>query len=123
MTSIKSSFVRRTSLCPPHERSDLPNASMVDGSNVPKSLTQHPRQRDQETATAQDQQNQLAQQRLSLINAIEIVKTWHKTNSINDPTNQIHQSDTNVQRKKIIQSQNRNKIRSYQKKSISFNKH
>ncbi|CAF3514256.1 unnamed protein product [Rotaria sp. Silwood2] len=62
MTSIKSSFVRRTSLCPPHERSDLPNASMVDGSSVAKSLTQHPRQRDQETANVQEQQNELAQQ-------------------------------------------------------------
>ncbi|CAF0878924.1 unnamed protein product [Rotaria sordida] len=98
MTNIKSSFVRRTSLCPPHERSDLPNASMVDGSSVPKSITQHPRQRDQETATVQDQQNQLAQQRLSLINAVQIVKNWHKKTPMDNPTNEIHQSDINVHR-------------------------
>ncbi|CAF2415324.1 unnamed protein product [Rotaria sp. Silwood2] len=99
MTSIKSSFVRRTSLCPPHERSDLPNASMVDGSSVAKSLTQHPRQRDQETANVQEQQNELAQQRLSLINATDIVKNWHKRNSADDPTNEISQSNINVRRK------------------------
>lgn len=93
MTSIKSSYVRHTSLCPPHERSDLPNASMVDRSSVPKSLTQHPRQRDQETATAQEQQTKLTQQRLSLLNAIDTVKNWQKVNSIGNSTKSLSQSE------------------------------
>ena len=97
MRSIKSSFARRTSLCPPHERSDSPNASMVDRSTVPKSLTQHPRQRDQETADVQEQQKILAQQRLSLIHAVEIVKNWHKRSPIDDGTNELHQSGTDTQ--------------------------
>ena len=100
MRSIQSSFVRRTSLCPPNERSDSPNASMVDRSTVPKSLTQHPRQRDQETADIQEQQKILAQQRRSLIHAVEIVKNWHKRSPVDDSTNEFHQSSTDTQRKK-----------------------
>jgi hypothetical protein len=99
MASIKTSLGRRVSLCPPHERSDSPNASMVDSSTVRKSITQHPRQRDQETATVQEQQNQLAQQRLSLVNAVKIVDDWHRRNSIDDSSNEIHEFYTCVPKK------------------------
>lgn len=97
MTSIKSSFIRRTSLCPPHERIDLPNPPMVDRSNVPKSITQHPRQRDQETANAQEQQNAVEEQRRSLFNAIETLKSWHKRSPIDNAKTPTYQSNINVQ--------------------------
>ena len=90
MTNIKSSFIRRSSLCPPHERSESPNAALVDESNVQKSLTCHPRQRDQETATLQELQKQIAQQRQSLVNAENMVEHWHKRDSHEDATKVIH---------------------------------
>ena len=64
---------------------------MVDGSNVQKSLTHHPRQRDQETVTAQEQKNQLDQQRLSLLNAVSFVQDCRKRSSIDESNNVVHQ--------------------------------
>ena len=90
MTNVKSSFIRRSSLCPPHERSESPNAALVDESNVQKSLTCHPRQRDQETATLQEQQKQIAQQRQSLVNAENMVEHWHTRDSHEDATKAMH---------------------------------
>jgi hypothetical protein len=76
MTSIKSSSKLRSSLCPPRGRNDSPNASMVDRSNVTRSIKEHIRQRDLETATIQEQQEQLAQQRPSLEHAFQTLKDW-----------------------------------------------
>ena len=64
---------------------------MVDGSNVQKSLTRHQRQRDQETVTAQEQKNQLDQQRLSLLTAEKFVEHFHTSSSLDESTKVVHQ--------------------------------
>jgi hypothetical protein len=102
MTNVKSSDIRRTSLCPPRPQADRdpPNASMVDGSSVRKTLTKHHLQHDQETATVQDHQKQLDEQRPSLVAALKIIEVWDKRNSIEHSTSEIHQFHTNNQIKK-----------------------
>jgi len=91
----EKSFERRVSLSLPRERIDPPNAAMVDGTCVPKSLTQHQLQRDQETETVQEREKKLNLQRDSLFTAIKIVEQFHRTNS----TNEIHKFYTNVKSK------------------------
>jgi hypothetical protein len=87
MTSIKSTFKPRLSLCPPRGDRDAPNAAMVDASNVEISIKKHNRQRDQETETKQEQEIKLNEQRNSLFNAVELVKNWKNICSPNDLTN------------------------------------
>ncbi|UJR23486.1 hypothetical protein I4U23_026485 [Adineta vaga] len=95
MTNERS-HVRRISLPLPHERNDPPNAAMIDRSQVRISLIEHQRQRDQETATVQEREKQLNQQRHSLIAATEIVEHLHKINSTTDQ----HQFTSNIPNKK-----------------------
>jgi hypothetical protein len=83
MTSIKSTSNPRPSLCPPLGDRNPPNAPMVDASNVEKSIRKHSRQRDQETATEEEQKKELNQQRLSLAHAFEQINTWKKIDSTN----------------------------------------
>lgn len=90
MANKKSSFVRRPSLLPPHERNENPNATMVDSARVPKTLMQHPRQCDKDIETDQEQAKQLAEQRLSLIKAVKVVEDWHKRSSSTDTRKQLH---------------------------------
>jgi len=87
MTSIKSTIKPRLSLCPPRGDRDSPNASMVDASNVEKSIRKHNRQRDQETETKEEQETKLNQQRNSLVHAVELVQNWKNIYSPNDLTN------------------------------------
>ena len=91
MANNKSTFVRRSSLCLPHDRNDAPNASLVDSSHVHKTPMQHPRQCDQDIESDQEHEKHLAQQRLSLINAVKVVEHWHQRDSVSNSKKEIHQ--------------------------------
>jgi hypothetical protein len=102
MTSTNSSDVRRKSLFPPCPQGDRdpPNAFMVDGSNVRKTLTIHHLQHDQETETLQDHQKQLDKQRPSLVTALKLIEVWDKRNSIENSKSELHKFHINDQIKK-----------------------
>ncbi len=87
MTSIKSISNPRTSLRPPLGNRSSPNAPMVDASNVPKTIINHIRQRDRETATVEEQEEAINQQRRSLANAYELIDGWKKTYLADNSTN------------------------------------
>lgn len=93
MTSQSPRSNRRPSLCPPHRDAASPNASMVDASNVQRSIVKHIQQRDQDTATEEEQKQKLNEQRFSLAHALKTLDDWHKNDSpdIKIKTNHIQQ--------------------------------
>jgi hypothetical protein len=87
MAGVKPTFNQRPSLCPPVGNRGSPNAAMVDASNVEISIRNHWRQRDQETSTVKEHEEQLDNQRPSLLHAKEIIDHWKKRDSTNDSKN------------------------------------
>ncbi len=113
MKSIKSTSERRSSLLPPRINGASPNAPMVLASNVPITVTKHNRQRDQQTESHKERNDQLNQQRHSLAQAIDVINSWKQKDSTNPSNNtdqykRNNESQNDVKNSELIKSQSVN---------------
>ncbi len=107
---MKSTSERRSSLLPPRINGASPNAPMVLASNVPITVTKHNRQRDQQTESKKERNDQLNQQRHSLAQAIDVINSWKQKDSSNntDQYKRNNESQNDVKNSELIKSQSVN---------------